>query len=29
MRRDWNKDYTETTGPDGRRRYIYTGNLFN
>ena len=28
MRRDWTKDYLETTGPDGKRSYIYIGDRF-
>lgn len=28
MRRDWTKDYRETTGQDGKKRYIYTADRF-
>lgn len=28
MRRDWTKDYRETTGPDGKKRFAYTGDRF-
>ena len=26
MRTEWTKDYQESTGPDGRKTYVYTGD---